>query len=272
MKLAWLTDIHLNFVRPDARERFYAEVRQTQCDALLLGGDIAEAPHVAADLRELAREVEKPVYFVLGNHDFYRSSIADVQAQMRALSDPNLTWLTNSGVHDLAGTTALIGDDGWADGRLGNYAQSHVFLNDNVLIREFVGLDKWPRLRLMNDLADAAAARIRTKLEDARTRHKHVVLLTHVPPFREAAWHEGRPSDDEWLPHFSSKAVGDAIVEVMQQHPDVQLTVLCGHTHGSGVARILPNVLVKTGGAVYGKPAVQEVLLLHGENEIDEHD
>ena len=38
------------------------------------------------------------------------------------------------------------------------------------------------------------------------------------------------------------------------------MTVLCGHTHGSGEAQILPNLRVLTGGAVCGKPWVQRVL------------
>ncbi len=39
-----------------------------------------------------------------------------------------------------------------------------------------------------------------------------------------------------------------------------QMTVLCGHTHGSGDAQILPNLRVLTGGAVYGRPGVQRVI------------
>jgi hypothetical protein len=39
-----------------------------------------------------------------------------------------------------------------------------------------------------------------------------------------------------------------------------KMTVLCGHTHGSGEAQVLPNLRVLTGGAVYGKPGVQRVL------------
>jgi hypothetical protein len=38
-----------------------------------------------------------------------------------------------------------------------------------------------------------------------------------------------------------------------------KMMVLCGHTHGSGEARILPNLRVLAGGAVYGKPGVQRV-------------
>ena len=46
----------------------------------------------------------------------------------------------------------------------------------------------------------------------------------------------------------------------MKLHPQKKLTVLCGHPHGAGVAHILPNLIVKTGGATYGRPELQEVL------------
>lgn len=53
--------------------------------------------------------------------------------------------------------------------------------------------------------------------------------------------------------------MGNAILEIMQRNPGVTLEVLCGHTHGKGEVTILPNLLVYTGGAEYGKPAIQKV-------------
>ena len=86
------------------------------------------------------------------------------------------------------------------------------------------------------------------------------MVLTHVPPFREACWHEGRISDDNWLPHFTCKAVGDALLEAMAAAPDHRMTVLCGHTHGGGEAQVLPNLRVLTGDARYGQPVIQRIL------------
>jgi hypothetical protein len=87
-----------------------------------------------------------------------------------------------------------------------------------------------------------------------------VLVPTHVPPFRESCWHEGRVSNDAWLPFFTCKAVGDVLSEAMRRCPDREMTVLCGHTHGAGEAEILPNLWVSTGRAVYGSPKVQRVL------------
>jgi Icc protein len=54
--------------------------------------------------------------------------------------------------------------------------------------------------------------------------------------------------------------VGDVLAEAMAAHPDRNMTVLCGHTHGAGEAEMLPNLRVLTGGAVYGMPRIQRVL------------
>lgn len=203
-----------------------------------------------------------PVYFVLGNHDFYRGGIVRVRAEVRALCNRStrLHWLPGSGVVALTPETALVGHDGWADGRFGDYERSGVLLNDYRLIEELSGLDTRDRLRRLNALGDEAAAHFRAVLPEAVDRFRRVIVLTHVPPFREACWHRGQMSDDAWLPHFACRAVGEALVEAMAAHPECEMTVLCGHTHSPGEAQVLPNLRVLTGGAGYGRPEVQRVL------------
>lgn len=259
-RLAWLTDIHLNFLRHAGLSAFFASL--PEADAFAITGDIGEAHDVAAHLRAFAEL--GPVYFVLGNHDFYRGSIAGVRALVRETCRdvPNLRWMPDAGVVALTESTCLVGHDGWGDGRLGDYQGSDVMLNDFGLIGEFGGFDEDPaeRLAKLHALGDEAAAHFRAVLPDALARFGHVIVLTHVPPFREACWHEGEVSDDNWLPFFACKVVGDALHDAMAAAPDRQMTVLCGHTHGSGKSQILPNLRVLTGGAVYGKPRVQQVI------------
>ena len=257
--LAWLTDIHLNFLSPPAQEAFIAGLAQTDADAFLLGGDIGEADDVGDHL-EAFSGLGKPVYFVLGNHDFYHGTISGVRAEVRHLACSNLHYLCDAGVVPLTADTCLIGHDGWGDGRLGTYFRSRVILNDWRLIGEFAGLADRERLDVLHALGDEAATHLQAVLPDGLDRFRHIVVLTHVPPFKDACWHEGRISNDEWLPHFTCKAVGDVLAEAMAARPDRQMTVLCGHTHGAGEAQVLPNLRVLTGGAEYGEPKVQRVL------------
>lgn len=263
MRLAWATDLHLNFARPPAQEAFFRELLARDADALLLTGDIAEAPDFDLYLGRLAQRFAKPIYFVLGNHDFYRSSVAEVRSRAAAVPEP-LHWLPHCGVVRLDEFTGLVGHDGWADARFGRYLQSDVQLNDFFFIDELKGLSRDDRRKRMMAFADEAAAHFLQVLPEALERFPHVVVATHVPPFREATWHEGRVSDDDWLPFFSSKVAGEAIAGMARRFPQRRITVLCGHTHGAGIVEIGPNLTVHTGGAVYGQPALQPMMAWMG--------
>ncbi|AGF77941.1 hypothetical protein UWK_01381 [Desulfocapsa sulfexigens DSM 10523] len=131
-----------------------------------------------------------------------------------------------------------------------------------LLLQNFVKAGEIARLAVLNSLGDLAATHFQDVLPGALEHFKHVIVLTHIPPFKESCWHEGEVSADDWLPHFSCKAVGDVLVKFMEGFPDKQMTVLCGHTHSSGVCQILANLQVKTGGAKYGSPMIQEIVEL----------
>ena len=150
--------------------------------------------------------------------------------------------------------------------RLGDYERSQVQLSDFVLIEELARynkcgfLDKRGLRRAMESLAQEAADHFAKVLPDAVSRYREVIAVTHVPPFREAAWHQGKPSGDDFLPYFASKIVGDVMLGVMRSHPNAKLLVLCGHTHGEGELTVLDNFYVWTGGADYGSPRIQRIL------------
>jgi 3',5'-cyclic-AMP phosphodiesterase len=263
-RIAWLTDIHLNFADEPTRQQFLGELESERFDALLLGGDIAEAPTVAQYLVELEASCDSPLYYVLGNHDYYFGSIEGVRRQVVELGDtrPRLRYLTSSAWFPLGSESAVVGHDGWADAREGDYLASYVMMNDYELIAELAPYSKLGRWEKLQQLGDEGAAHIRRVLPQALAVRDHVFLLTHVPPLRSACWYEGRISDDEWAPHFTCQAMGQAILDVMRRHPDQRLTVLCGHTHSPGVTAPLDNVVIYTGGARYGEPAVTRVFEL----------
>jgi predicted phosphohydrolase len=263
-RIAWLTDVHLEFLEPEARLAFVDHLAESMPDIVLLGGDTGIATNFDSFLQIMEKRLACPIYFVLGNHDFYRGSIAEVRATAERLtkSAPWLHWLPAEGIVEITKATGLIGHDSWADGRLGNGSASQVELNDYFLIEELTGLSRQRRFAELAKLGDEVAEYFRKLLPQACARFKNIILLTHVPPFREACWHEGKISGEEYLPHFACKAVGDVLVSVMREHPECKLTVLCGHTHSPGVANILPNLYVKTGSAEYGHPRLQEMMII----------
>ncbi len=264
MRVAWATDIHLNHASSEQVERFYAEVLAADSDILLLGGDIGEAPTVAGYLRFLEERLRMPIYFVLGNHDFYQGSIVTMRKRAKVLSRESqwLRWLPATDVVPLTSETGLIGHDGWSDGRFGDVQSSRVVLNDYIQIQELRGLSKPQLIARLHALGDEAADYLEDVLTRALARFAKVILVTHVPPFREACLYQGRPGNSAWLPHFTDKAVGDTLRIIMSTRPNQKLTVLCGHTHHAAEIDVLPNLTVIVGAAVYGRPHLQSVLAL----------
>lgn len=260
MRATWLTDIHLNFMRPLALRAFYDRVRQEQPDVLLVTGDIGESDSVARFVDEL--RAIAPIYYVLGNHDYYRSSIHTVRAALPA------GWLPGiEAPVQLSERCSLIGVDGWGDARCGDLA-STVQLSDWQLIEDFAAsrYDRAARLQLLQELGTTEAFVLGEQL--ARVpQTEQLVVLTHVPPFPQACVYDGAQSSPAWLPWFTCVATGEVLAEYARAHPAVQITVLCGHSHGEGRCRPEPNLDVRTGGwppgiEGYGNPIVQATLEL----------
>ncbi len=261
MKFAWLTDIHLNFLKAVGLHDFLDNLKKLDADAILIGGDIAESNNIVAYLEEMENSLQIPIYFVLGNHDYYRGSIAETRQKIREFSkiSESSHWLPESSIIELGSNTALIGHGSWADTRFGDYSNSQVELNDYYEIKELSGLSKLERKIVMIELADQAASFIKKNLDQAFLKYNHIYFLTHVPPFSEASWHKGKISDPYWMPHFSCKTVGKVLLDIMRGYPEKRLTVLCGHTHSRGEMSPAPNIRVYTGHAEYGVPEVQRV-------------
>ncbi len=257
MRATWLTDIHLNFMRPLALQAFYDRVKQEKPDVLFVTGDIGESDSVGRFVDEL--RTIAPIYYVLGNHDYYRSSLRAVRTVLPA------GWLPGEGPVQLTERTVLLGVDGWGDARCGDLA-STVQLSDWQLIEELAELryDRGARIERLQELGTTEAFVLGELLATAPPS-EHLVVLTHVPPFPEACVYDGAQSEPGWLPWFTCIATGEVLAEYARAWPDKQITVFCGHTHGAGSVRPLPNLEVRTGGWApgvegYGNPIVQATI------------
>ena len=103
---------HAPFPLPDG-------LRPGEVDALLLGGDIANAMNTPDFALEALRAYTVPVLFVLGNHDYYGQNATTFERALRqrinALRDAGLDvdWLTGQ-ARVIAGTR-VIGTTLWTD-------------------------------------------------------------------------------------------------------------------------------------------------------------
>ncbi|MEQ1851301.1 MAG: metallophosphoesterase [Chthoniobacteraceae bacterium] len=264
-KLAWATDLHLVFVPRGPLRAFCETLAQTSSDAIAITGDISDGRHLEDHLSLIAGRVEKPIFVLLGNHDRYHTSFADAEEQVRRIAGkhPHVHRLMGGEIFELSARTALIGVDGWADGRSGSGPASPVVLNDTILIHDLSILSRPAAWEKMTEMSRAFAETIKPTLDAAMSSFREVMLLTHVPPLREATWHEGEVSGPDFLPHFCNALLGEVIRSACATHPGSKLTVLCGHTHSEGVHHE-NNLTVFTAGAIYGAPRIDRVISIPG--------
>jgi len=264
-RLVWSTDLHLDAVDKAQYRQFFDLITAYEPDIVLIGGDISNGIASLKHLNHLAKVIDKPVYFVLGNHDFYYGSISKIREIAHALTKeyPQIIYLTDNGIIPLSEQTALIGHDGWSDARAGNFFQSDIMLNDYFLIEELKNMTMEERQLKLHQLGDEAAVYLKNQLISAFKKYQRVILLTHVPPFEEACVYQGAIGDPNWTPHFVSKATGIAIENVMEDHPDKQLLILCGHAHWGNEVDIIPNLHVVTGHSELGNPNVQGLIFVN---------
>jgi Icc protein len=268
--LLWATDVHLDHLPlRHAPFEFGRALRgeQPKSRGAILSGDIGESDTLEIILEDFASGYAGPVYFVLGNHDYYGSSFRVVDERVAGLCrrNTNVHWLQHSTVL-VSRSVRLIGVNGWYDAGNGDRG-TDLEMTDFQRIADLSAAKNESRERLLQVCAQRArreARRLQDQLRscaDARS----VVVVTHVPPFQKAAWHEGETSNDRWAPFFSSKVVGDVLLKSARARPELQHTVLCGHTHGRGVYQPLRNLVVYTGRARYGAPELAGILSIDAE-------
>lgn len=262
MRLVWTSDIHLNHADLRTWDAWVAQVNESEPDAMVITGDISEADDVVFQLRRIAETIPIPIYFVLGNHDFYGSSFGATRRNVSAMSRDvsPLCYLTDARPLELEAGQFLVGEDGWGDATEGNFDESPVRLNDFVQIKDFQRVDPIDWQGLMHQLGTESAMRLRGKLNALPESACSVLVATHVPPFRESCWYQGKTTDDYWAPFFVCGQIGDVLKQFALENPNIQITVLCGHTHHGGRAEMLPNLTVLTASAEYGQPSTERVL------------
>jgi predicted phosphohydrolase len=270
LQCCWLTDLHLDLAPTEAAVRLGAWIHQRKPKFIALTGDIAEAPSLLDALRtlELRTSVEgctddPPIFFVLGNHDYYKGSIAAVRGAVSELCKESrrLFWMNESGIQQISARTCVVGHDGWYDARSGLGEAAHFVISDFQEIED-LRVQPTPEARIarMRELADEGTAYLERRLFKAARRFDEVIILTHVPPGEDLSYYKGQPGSMHSLPFFSCRSSGEMFKRVALQHQTTRFTVLCGHTHAERRQEPVPghpNLRILVGGADYGFPAPQ---------------
>ena len=262
MQLMWLTDLHLDRVEEKRRKAFYTALAKVTADAVVITGDISDAPHLPGHLRELGQAFgTKPVYLVLGNHDFYGSAFSDVDRSVSAVcgEQKNLRHLGQGEIIPMGNGTALVGHRGWADGRAGWGSRAGIANPDKDKIADLRRLSDRAMFDKLAELGKESASYFRSVLPYALQCYEHVWVATHVPPFTCAAFYNGKPCGGTHLPYYANLSAGCVIRGISRAFPKSRLSVLCGHTHSTAEVNASERIRVFVGGARKRHPQMQKV-------------
>lgn len=265
-KIAFLSDIHLNFLKEQQTIEFVTILKNSGVDAFVISGDIGDKSTLQYDLNLLEQQLQSPIYFVLGNHDFYGSSIAETRKNItkQCKSSVYLRYLSNTSYDMLDPTTAILGHDCWYDGGYGDAKNSTMLLNDWRFIEEFASVNalsnKTKRLELMQKLTQESIEHLFLNIKAATRYAKKIIVVSHPPPFVEVTQYNGNPSSNDSLPWFACRALGDMLKSAAISYPNIQFLSLSGHTHSGTKAQIMNNLQSCVAHAVYTKPEIQFVL------------
>lgn len=262
--IAWVTDIHLNCVADPGRVG--EMLAHTGADLAIVTGDISEPASLAFDLDRMTSKFGLPIFFVLGNHDYWD---ADMEGAHRATDEMlaaqksrSLVWLRRAGVVELDADLALVGIDGLYDAGWGK-PEPGVSLNDFVRIRDLNNLHWQRRIEVVREWGRETAALGESVLRAACANHKRVIFATHVPPFPQLAFagHDNARGYkvSALVPWYSSRSMGEMLLRVADDFPSTEIRVLCGHTHARADEQVAPNLRVSVGAAEYAKPILADV-------------
>lgn len=269
MKLLHLTDIHLDFTDIPTRNKFYLDVYNQEADYVLIGGDIADGPKRGEELllefQALALHDYTTILFVFGNHDCYNSSIKEVDLFYNSFckDNKNFIYLPNqiTGIYRLPPphtNIVIIGDGLWYDGLAGD-PFSNILLNDFSLIKEMNVPSMLRRYRI-REIGEERTNLLKQKLEAINMGiTDQVFILTHIPPYREATYFNGKISTSNWLTYMCCYQAGLMLDTFCQKHLNTKFTILCGHTHGKVHHQRFDNLTVMAPESHYRYPSIGHI-------------
>ncbi|PYJ96554.1 MAG: phosphoesterase [Verrucomicrobia bacterium] len=228
MRLHILGDLHLEFGT--------AKVPVTDADVVVLAGDI----HLGREGRKWARGhfQDKPVVYVLGNHEFYRHSLPDLTEALKRETDGSHIHLLENSAVEIDGYT-FLGCTLWTDFQLAPDPEAAMQAAEAIMsdysIIQFNLEGRALRARDTARLHAESVAWLRSKL--AKCDRAHTIVVTHHAPSprSEAPYHANSPLK----PAFASDL--DELVE--ESHVPLWIH---GHTHYNvdyviGSTRVLTN-------------------------------
>lgn len=172
MKIGYMSDLHLEF------EPF--GLPESGFDLVVLAGDTAPGDRGILWLRSL--ELQYPVIYILGNHEYYRNAYPKLIQKLKLLTAGTNIHILENDTYRL-GDFTILGCTLWTDYNLtGNQPLSEFtvsqFMNDYRHIRKS---PSWSKFRTSDALAAHRGSRFWLE-KQLRTLEGDVIVVTHHAP------------------------------------------------------------------------------------------
>ena len=230
-KYLWLTDLHVDKLSAADYAGLINSIVAIKADGLWLTGDLGDPPANWFFLETLLHQIKLPIYFVLGNHDYYQQRIADVRKKANQLMDTfkQAHYLTSEAAHIFDEHTLLVGVDGWAN-------TADIPLTQPTWDSERIIDLQSPSLatlqQAMNKRAAVDALLLLKKCQQSiGAATKRVYILTHVPPEQaRRGQYPVKPVQARRAVYYSY-TLGGVLDELRLQYPHIHFYVFSGHVH-----------------------------------------
>ena len=92
-KFIFISDIHLGSNSINHLKLILKKINNLDYDFLLIGGDLIDSSSFNLEKLSILNEIDKPIYFVTGNHEYY---ISNYKEKISNLNKFNLNILNNT--------------------------------------------------------------------------------------------------------------------------------------------------------------------------------
>lgn len=214
MRVAYFSDLHLDLKGESIYSNIETFMKANKLQTAFVTGDISNGIHLTYHLKQLSKVIPE-IYFTLGNHCYYFSSLWKVEDQVHDLTTrySNLHWLSELPPIELEPDVCLIGSEGWTGSKPGLEAISL----ENFIVKEFNNGLSFKEFQLYKNTI------LEYKLSLASQNYNKVILLTHFPPL----WTKKHLFDFYWKCYNVNGDLG----KIIRKYPNTDITVYSGHTH-----------------------------------------
>ena len=95
-QILFISDVHLGTNNKKHLVKIIKKINKLNFDFLVIGGDLIDSSSFDFKYLNFLNEIDKPIYFVSGNHEYY---LKDYQNKINQLASFNIKHLKNTKIH-----------------------------------------------------------------------------------------------------------------------------------------------------------------------------